>query len=181
MSTPILQPELVALPLWAQVLLASRLVQRAALAMLPDTPTSARPRLLAACDAIERCASRGGDLRRERGPLRGARDWQPTVMFHSLSIALQQVVAAAEAAEAAYDISSAEPAFHRAIENSMSAILRAGVFDERVARQALNEDVHALNRLCSEFGVGRYDPIPSGFLPSLPVTSSLAMRASARH
>ncbi|MFO0858747.1 MAG: hypothetical protein U0640_15490 [Phycisphaerales bacterium] len=152
------------LPLWAQVLVAARAVRRAVLV----SDTAPKERRLAACEAIERCVAQGHATSHEREALRRARDWQPTVHQHMLSLAVRQTIASADAAEASYDIAGAELQCERAAANVINAQCEDISLESQVVRACVNTDIQALTLACQQSKFSRYDAIPQNVLEALP-------------
>lgn len=148
------------LPLWAQVLLASRFSRRI-LALTPaGTETRAVDILTKGCQALDRAAA-AGDLTRDLNEdLRRAKSFQPTGQMHAITATVGHAIAAAEAAVGANDFSAAETALAHSMSRCLAAGSEAPNMTPLQARINLAADFDLLRFNCKEFNVGRYDAIP---------------------
>lgn len=155
------------LPLWAQVLMASRLVRRV-LARIPSTNEQRAIQVLTAgCDALDACAAQGQVPSDLNEPIRIANSFQPTGTMHSPTVALACAIDAAKAAEASLDFSAAETACSNSIAKSFAWASEAPGMTPLQARILLAADLDLLRFNCKEFNVGRYDAIPKGVFERL--------------
>ncbi len=161
------------LPYWAQVHLAVRMVRRVAM----TAADTVRPRVLAACDSLDRCARHGEILGSERETLRRARDWQPTCDDHALSLGIQGAISAAHAAEGCLDCSAAGPACTRAAVSSLSSVAAACRLDADHAARLAGADCAMLRRLCIRARLSGCDPMTSTIFESLPPLRALPVAA----
>ncbi|MBX3365332.1 MAG: hypothetical protein KF866_11285 [Phycisphaeraceae bacterium] len=143
------------LPLWAQVLVAARILERAALAMAPSGDVSTT--LADAYQALQRCARDGGGVSRERACFNraAALHTRPDV-DQSLAACAASVIDAARAAEAALDFP---------IDSTVTASVRRAIAaigsDPRISQTQLvilvASDVDQIAFALSEISVGTYD------------------------
>ncbi len=159
MTHPIFQLEQITqLPLWAQVLLASRFARR----ILALTPANTEPRaveiLNKGCEALDQAAAAGDVIPAVREDLRRANSFQPTGPMHAITVAVGHAIAAAEAAVGAYDFAAAETALINSISRSLTAASESPNTNPLQARILLAADFDLLRFNCKE--LGRYDAIP---------------------
>ena len=149
------------LPLWAQALLASRLTQRAVLAMARDgqLPTADRDLLLKGCQAVDRCASQGSYMKAEVGAIKAASAWTPTRGADSLAHAMSWAADAALAANDASDFSAAETACVNSTWQALVHAAQSPGLNPLQARMFIAADVDLLRFACGEFRTGRYDAL----------------------
>lgn len=176
------------LPLWAQALTASRMVRRAALAMLPAPPDPEHALVAKACDAIDACAQQGGGNHRVAPLLRRAMDLRDKDDAHAdrrpLREALWWAVDAANAADRAQDF----PIDGTVTMSAMNAV-RSLAGDPRVNALQLTvlfaADFDQTRFACQEARVGRYDAltghVASRLAPVHPITLDAPRARRASH
>jgi hypothetical protein len=163
------------LPLFAQVLIAVRMVRRAALA-LSGTLDSLQNTILEACGAIEQCAFAGDGLDRAAALLDRAgrlRDGAPgTARFVCESV--WWAIDAARAAQAANDFP-----VDATVTSSARKALGSLAEDPRVSRLQLAilvaSDVDQVCFACGEARIGRYDGLTSYVRERLAPVSALTL------
>ena len=167
------------LPLWAQVLLAARLLRRAVAELLSSSPpptddgddshADIASTLRSACDAAEQCASRGEMSRDLEKPLRAGIDFSPTAATPAATATLWNamyfLIDATAAANASESFSAADAACSSSVGHCLAHIaeLPPPMSALRV-RILLAADVDLLRFACKESHVGTYDPIPKDVL-----------------
>ena len=167
MPHSILQLDSIAkLPLWAQVLLASRTARRAALAM-PDTvnPTT-RSAILAGCEAVERCAV-AGNWSGEEAVIRRAMDLCPSGDASGAGEAVYFAGDAAHAANDATDFSAAESACEGSVRRSLQAAAGAKGLNALQVMMLIAADLSVVSFACGESRIGRYDRLGQGVMGRL--------------
>lgn len=155
------------LPLWAQVLLASRLTRRAALWMPEDVPDETRQTLLKACDAIDRCAIAGDWLKAERAVIEKAANMQPVADACGAVNAVYYTADAAHAAHDSLDFSAAESACTSSAGKAMAEAGKSTGLNPLQVRIFAAADVDLLRFACKEAGVGRYDGLGTAVMGRL--------------
>jgi hypothetical protein len=147
------------LPLWAQVLVASRVVRRGMLAMLPDETTRSRKVIEDACIAIEWCAEHGGYTHEVQKQLDTACKLREKPLPNEQQAIAQSIhcaVDACRAAEAAQDFP-----VDATVTASAKRAFAALASDPRVNRLQLTlliaGDFDLVRFACSEIGVQRYN------------------------
>ncbi len=152
------------LPLWGQVYVASRMVRRAALAMLAGPALAAAERV---CDEIDGCAREGRWVGRDQrsneqvaalGVEAGFGDGGAAGGVEVVQEALWWLVDAARAAEASQDF-----AIDGTVTRSARAAMSVIAADERVTRLQmailLAGDLDQVRFTTREAGVGKYDAL----------------------
>jgi hypothetical protein len=147
------------LPLWAQVLLASRITRRATLWMPRSVSSRAREALIAGCDAIDRCAVAGVVLKAEAPALRKATSFQPDGGSYGAATSMYYAVDAAHAAEGALDFSAAEGSCTASVGKAIAGAAEGPGLNPLQVRILVTSDVDLLAFACKEAGVGRYDGV----------------------
>jgi len=147
------------LPMWAQVLLASRLTRRAALWLNPDTPPTARELLLAGCDAVDRCVQAGERSAAELVVIERAVRHSPVRCARPVFDAMYFLADAAYAAESSLDFEAAEPACSGSVQKSMAALCELDTLNPIQVRIFAAADLDSLRFACHEARVGRYDAL----------------------
>ena len=155
------------LPLWAQVLLASRLVRRAALWLPDDLPAETRQTLLAACDAMDRCAIAGECLKAERAVIEKAANMQPVADACGAVNAVYYAADAAHAAHDSLDFSAAESACTSSAGKAMAEAGKSTGLNPLQVRIFAAADVDLLRFACKEAGVGRYGGLGTAVMERL--------------
>ncbi len=145
-------------PVWAQVLLASRLARRAALAMrglVPPDEISIRVR---ACDLMEE-AARIGSSHRTFPEMKKCVNYDGVPAGIPLSNVLFWAVDTAHAAESTGDFAAAETAL---INSGRQAFEYAKAIPTMTPLQVavcLAGDLDQVRFACKECGIARYDPL----------------------
>lgn len=160
------------LPLWAQVLVAARMLQRAAAAMQAELPASLNDRIAAVGSAIQDCARDGGGVHRQRALFDAAmalRDTEAAARHAPLLGLLWFAIDATRAADAAQDFP-----IDATVAHSTWQAMRELVADTRVVplqlRVLIAGDIDALRSACDEARVDRYAALPAQvFLRLAPV------------
>ncbi|MFT3684551.1 MAG: hypothetical protein QM783_06410 [Phycisphaerales bacterium] len=147
------------LPLWAQVLLASRMTRRAALWMPRSVSTRAREALVAGCDALDRCTVAGSVLADAKEALRKATSFDPDGGSYGAATAMYYALDAAHAAESSLDFSAAETACTASVGRAIAAAADGPGLNPLQARIFITSDVDLLAFGCKEAGIGRYDGV----------------------
>jgi len=159
------------LPLWAQVLIASRMARRAVLAV-PSAATPTRKVLLHACDAMDRCAAAGEWLSAERPAIRKGSSHQPAADAHGAKTAVYYAADATHAAHDSLDFSAAENACEGSVWKAIDAAATAKGVQRVQAMIFLAADLDTVRFACKEARVGRYDRLGSGVMGRMvPVAS----------
>ena len=160
------------LPLWAQVLIAARMVRRGTLAMLAEG--SARQTILDACDAMERCARQGEGTRREQKPLDAAKALRehPPREAPAIAESVWWAIDATRAAEAAQDFP-----IDATVTNSALNAIRSLSLDRRVLPLQLSilvaGDLDLVRFSCGEARIGRYDGLTNYVFERLTPTHAI--------
>lgn len=157
-----------ALPLWAQVLVASRVARRAALWMPSSVSASVRDKLLVGCDALDRSAEAGARSREDRPVLELAAALQPCVYSHGAATAMYYAVDSAHAAEDSLDFSAAETACTGSAGRAIAAASESRGLNPLQVQVLVAADVDLLGFACKEAGVGRYDALGASVMQRLP-------------
>lgn len=145
------------LPLWAQVLMASRMVRRAVLWLPMDVPESGPRILLAGCDGMDRCAKAGQNLGSEKEAIARAKRFQPSTVTHAAAVAMGWAADAVLAAEASLDFGAAETACVNSAHQAMAHSMESPGLTPLQARTYMAGDLDLLRFACEEARVGRYD------------------------
>ena len=160
-----------ALPLWGQVLIAARMLQRMLLASAQELPESERLKIDAAIQSIAESALRGGRVREAEGGFASlyARE-RPTPLVE----ASRQLFSAAGAAEGALDFP-----VDASVTRSCREALRLLATDERLLpiqiAVLLGSDIDLVRHACREFRVGRYDGLGKDVLQRLTPLHALTL------
>lgn len=159
------------LPLWAQALIAARLVRRAALAFFdPASPasttnptttiTDARATVFSTCDAIETCAELGGGVHRF-APLFDRASQLRFESHDAIRTLTQSVFWAVDSTRAA-DASQEFP-FEATVTRSMLSAIGTLQLEPRLGSLQIiilvAADADQIRFACSEIGIGRFDPL----------------------
>jgi hypothetical protein len=155
------------LPLWAQVLMASRMARRAVLAMPATVSESTRTVLLAGCDAMDRCAAAGEWSKGERAAVKKAMDHQPAGDAQGAKEAVYYAADATHAAHDSLDFSAAESACVGSVQRAMSAAAGAKGLQKLQVLVFMASDLDSVRFACKECGVGRYDGVGAGVMGRL--------------
>lgn len=145
------------LPLWAQVLIASRMARRAALWLPPDAKPAARNVILAGCDAIDRCAQAGQWLAAEKPAIKEAGDQSLSGRAYQAGQAFYFAADATHAAHDSLDFSAAESACVGSAFKAVACAAESPGLTPLQARIFAAADLDQLRFACKEAGVGRYD------------------------
>ena len=163
------------LPLFAQVLVAARMVRRGALA-LSGTSDPLQSTILDTCDVIEQCAFAGDGLDRAAALLDRAgrlRDGAPATA-RSVCESLWWTIDAARAAQAAIDF-PVDSTVTRSARNALGSLAA----DPRVSRLQLNilaaADIDQVRFACGEARIGRYDGLSAYVRERLAPVSALTL------
>lgn len=156
------------LPLWAQVLIASRLARRATLWLPEQTPQDSRNALIARCDILDRCArvGEGG-----RGELEALAKDTPRVhrLAYEAAEAVHHAASAAFAAQSSQDFGAAEPSVPAGLHNAMVHASRSHGLSALQVRIFAAADMDLLRFACAEAGIGRYDGLKDAVHRLAPV------------
>jgi hypothetical protein len=167
-----------ALPLWGQVLLASRMVRRGALAMFDgDAFIAMRDVVTGACDAIERCAVAGGDTGAVMPVFKRAmalRDSRVPSAVEACAQSIWWAIDAARCAEAAMDF-PVDATVTNSARNAMGALAA----DRRVNSLQLfilaAADLDQIAFACSEVHIGKYDGVTAHVIGRLAPVHPLTL------
>ena len=153
------------LPLWAQVLMAARLLRRAGREFPAVDGDAAAVRLIeAACDAATQCAKAGSISRALDKQLRGGIDFTPTPKTAPLWSAAYFLIDAASAAAASESFSAADAACTSSVGHAFAHVSEAPNMSALRVRILVAADLDLLRFACGEFCVGTYDAIPNDVL-----------------
>jgi hypothetical protein len=160
------------LPLWAQVLVAARLLQRAALALQAEWPVELRELIDQVIAAMQDCARDGGHVHLRRALFDRAmaqRDVDAATQTAPIRGMLWYAIDATRAADAAQDFP-----IDATVTQSTLGALRELVADARVTPLQLlvllAGDIDQLRYACDEARVDRYVALPAHvFLRLAPV------------
>jgi hypothetical protein len=145
------------LPLWAQVLIASRAARRAALSLPESTPAHIRSALAEACDQLDTSAKRGDFTAEARRAGKRASAIRAT---RATEHAIESLRAAADAALAANDSLDFSAAERACTTSTFAAIARAAEspgLSPLQMRIFAASDLDQLRFACGESRIGRYD------------------------
>jgi hypothetical protein len=165
------------LPLWVQVLLASRLIRRAVLALPGDDSERPRPLLIEACDALESCARAGQRLKEAKAVLEKAGRIQPPAALRAVAAAMHWAADACHAANDSLDFGAAETACVGSVGRAIAELEDSPGLMPMQLHIYMAADVDQMAFACKEDGVGRYDAVsghvfgrllPVIALPKLP-------------
>jgi hypothetical protein len=152
------------LPLWAQVLMAARLVRRA-LKELPADDDAEIVRLIAeACDAATQCATHGSIPRHLEKALRNGIGFNPTAGDTALWSAMYFLIDATAAAQASESFSAADAACSSSVGHCFAHIGDSPEMSPLRVQILLAADLDLLRFACKDSGVGTYDAIPQDVL-----------------
>jgi hypothetical protein len=178
--------QLPSLPLFAQALVASRLVRRAVLAVLTEASaheTQQDPPLrntfLGACDAVDRVAYRGQGIEAERAVFDRARQQPLAADARMLAPALEHAVNAAEGAVAAYDF-PVDHAVHASLQRCIAALADDPRVNPVQLAVLIAADADLLGFACQEAGVGTYDGLGDHVKGRLTPVHPLTLTEPAR-
>lgn len=147
------------LPLWAQVLIASRVAKRAVLALPNSVDAQTRATLLEGCDAIERCAVAGEWIKAERQAIERAMELHPSGAAGAVGMALYYAADAAHAAHDSLDFSAAQSACVSSARKSMQASMGASGVNPLQVMTFMAADLETVRFACKEGGVRTYDGV----------------------
>ena len=167
------------LPLWGQVLLASRLLRRAILALPEDAPASTRPAMLAGCDAIDRSACAGAVSHEDKAALKRAAGFQPTCYTMAVATSMNWAVDAVLAAEDSTSFSAAEAACGRSVGTALMWAMEADGMTGLQAGIYAATDLDLIRFACAEFRIGRYDGLTMNVMSRLVPIVAPAMSEQA--
>jgi len=145
------------LPLWAQVLVASRACRRAALWLTPQTPDKVRGLLLDACDVIDGFAKAGQRSNKEIAVIKRATDHSAKRDTRQAFSAIYYAGDAAFAAESSTDFEAAEHACTQSVLKSLACVGEQNTLTPLQVRIFVAADLDLLRFACAESGVHRYD------------------------
>ncbi len=155
------------LPLWGQVLLASRLLRRAILALPENAPASTRLAMLAGCDAIDRSACAGEVLHADKAELKRAASFQPTCYTMAVATSMNWAVDAVLAAEDSTSFGAAEAACGRSVGTALMWAMEADGMTALQGRIYAATDLDLIRFACAEFRIGRYDGLTKNVMSRL--------------
>ncbi len=163
------------LPLWAQVLVAARLLQRAALTLRREWPVPLGALVDAAIAAMHDCAREGGGVHRLRDLIDAARNERGTdAATAPVRGLLWYALDALRAAEAAQDF----PVDATVTQSTLRA-LRELCTDARVVplqlRVLMAGDIDLLRFACTEAGLHRYAALPDAVFLQLAQAHALTL------
>lgn len=161
------------LPLWAQVLAATRMVRRAALS-LSDLLDAATAALVGdACAALERSADAGDIARADQNQLDLAKALRERAGLEGVvGEALWWTIDAAGAAQAAQDFPVDATVTNSAL-NTIRSIAAARGFNHIQVQVVLAGDFDLLRFMCRESGVGTYNGLTASVAGNLPPLHAL--------
>jgi hypothetical protein len=151
------------LPLWAQVLMAARMVRRA-LKELPPEEADAVRLMHAACDAAVQAASAGSISHGVQNTLRSGNNFTPTARTSALWSAIYFLIDATAAAQASESFSAADAACTSSVGHAFEQLSESPGMSPLRVRILLAADLDLLRFACKEFRVGTYDAIPQDVL-----------------
>jgi hypothetical protein len=170
------------LPLWGQVVVASRVVRRGMLAMLPDETDRARRVVEDACVALEWCAEHGGHIHQVKKQLDSAsklREKRLPVGQDTIAHAIHCAVDACRAADAAQDFP-----VDTTVTASSKRAFAALAADPRVNSLQLTiliaADFDLVRFACSEISVQRYNGVTQHVLGRLGPVHPLTLQEPRR-
>lgn len=167
------------LPLWGQVLIASRMVRRAALAMTANGPANIHTAVINACDAIDRCVVRGDGVTSESPVFEKARQLRGARDARSLTEAIWWATDAAAAASAANDFP-----IDATVTNSARNAIASIAEDPRVTplqlRVLMAGDLDLVRFACGEARIGTYDGTTRHVLDRLAPVHPITLIEPAR-
>ncbi len=146
------------LPVWAQVLLASRIARRAALAMRSLVPTEEIAIRLRACDLMEESA-RLGSSHRIFPEMKKSVNYDGVPAGIPLSNVLFWAVDTAHAAESTGDFAAAETALINSGRQTFEYAKAIPTMNPLQVAVCLAGDLDQLRFACKECSIGRYDPL----------------------
>ena len=155
------------LPLWGQVLIASRMVRRAALAMTANGPANIHTAVINACDAIERCAVRGDGVPSEFAVFEKARQLRGAPQARSLTEAIWWATDAAAAASAANDF-PVDATVTNSARNAIASIAEDPRVTPLQLRILMAGDLDLVRFACGEARIGKYDGTTRYVMERLP-------------
>ena len=154
------------LPLWAQVLMAARVVRRA-LKELPSEEANAVRLMDAACDAAAQSAAAGSIPRSVERTLRSGIDFTPTSRTASLWSAMYFLIDATVAAQASETFSAADVACTSSVGHVFKQLSESPGMSPVRVRTFIAGDLDLLRFACSELRIGTYDRIPNDVMRRL--------------
>jgi hypothetical protein len=169
--------ELSALPLWAEVLVAVRMLQRAALAMLEDAPATLRDEVNRACDAMLDCVHEGGLVHRHRAlfdRVMTLRDAAAMADTAALRNALWSALDATRAADAAQDF-PVDATVARSALNTVRALAADARIGALQLTILLTSDIDQLRFACDTANVARYAALPDDVFQRLTPVHALTL------
>lgn len=175
-----LNQQMAVLPLWAQVLVASRMVRRAWLA-LPEPYPKERDGVGEALDAIDSCVERGSiGVVEHRAMLAASdmRDW-PSRDFFSLREAVFWAVDGCRAARDAESFPS-DAAVTRAAVQAIATLQDNRVYVSVQIHALASVDLDSLAFSVKEARLMAYSPLTEEVLCRLPATCALSLTPNVR-
>lgn len=145
------------LPLWAQVLLASRMARRTVQWLPPGTLASTQKTLLEGCDGLDRCAEAGTIVDEERRALGRVKSFQPNVYTYAAAMAVQYAVSSAESAVAAMDIAPADELCSVSVGECLACAAKSSGLNPLQVVILARSDIDQLGFTCKEARIGRYN------------------------
>lgn len=151
------------LPLWAQVLLAARIIGRAVGGLGPQDEQARQIIQRGVAAAID-CAL-AGDVTRDLAPVLKSSARMPThTRTHALAVAMEMLIDAAMAAQASESFSAADTACSNSVGKAIESVSHAPGMNPLRTRILISADLNQLRFACDEAKVGTYDPIPKDVL-----------------
>lgn len=142
------------LPFWAQVLIASRMARRAALWLPANVPQTTRDTLVAACDALDRCAQTGTHASEDTAAIKRADDLPDNAIIHAAAETLRWAADAALAAHDTQDFGAADAACINSSKQAMNWAMQSPGLNPLQVRVFAAADLDTLRFTCKESGVG---------------------------
>ena len=166
-----------ALPLWGQVLLAARMLRRAALALQAEWPDALRDRIDGVVMAMQDCAHEGGGVHRHRAlfdAAMAARDGDidaATAPIHGL---LWYLIDATRAADAAQDF-PIDATVMQSTLRGFGELARDARIVALQLRVLMAGDIDQLRFACNEAAVERYAALPAAVSRRLAPVHALTL------
>ncbi len=144
------------LPLWAQVLIASRIARRA-IVELPTTVTQKDyDQFVSVCDSLDECAIRGERSAEAKSLFDKQLRYQPSRDSTAASQALYYAIDAAHAAESSMDFEAAESACTGSVYKAIAAAAESAFMNPIRIAIFVAADIDQLNFACKSGAAHRY-------------------------